>query len=159
MYLKKKLLVAFLTMISLATYAQEAPMKSLKLDDMSAFRTQAGNWQIVGDVAMDRSIDIHPKTEKAPEETGKKKKKEKAAPVSEAPKAVTFTAGKGVLLNINDETKKDNLVTAFEHGDIDLELEVMLPKGSNSGIYLQGRYEVQLFDSWGVKSPSFSDIG
>jgi hypothetical protein len=159
MYLKKNLFMAFLVVISIAAYAQESPMKSLKLDDMSAFRQQAGNWQIVGDVVMDRSVDVHHKTEKAPEETGKKKKKEKSAPVAEAPKAVSFTAGKGILLNINDEAKKDNLVTSFEHGDIELELEVMLPKGSNSGIYLQGRYEVQLFDSWGVKSPSFSDIG
>jgi hypothetical protein len=50
-------------------------------------------------------------------------------------------------------------VSTFEHGDIELEFDVMIPKGSNSGIYLQGRYEVQLFDSWGVKDPSFSDIG
>ena len=38
-------------------------------------------------------------------------------------------------------------------------MQIMLPKGSNSGIYLQGRYEVQLFDSWGVQSPKYSDIG
>lgn len=157
MYLKKKLVMAFLAMICVSAYAQESPMKVLKLDDLSAFRSQAGNWQIVGDVVMDRSVDVHHTTEKVPEETGKKKKKEKAAPAE--PKAVTFTPGTGILLNINNETKKDNLVTSFEHGDIDLEFEVMLPKGSNSGIYLQGRYEVQLFDSWGVKSPSFSDIG
>jgi hypothetical protein len=47
----------------------------------------------------------------------------------------------------------------MEHGDIDLSLDVMLPKGSNSGIYLMGRYEVQLFDSWGVASPTFADMG
>lgn len=35
----------------------------------------------------------------------------------------------------------------------------MLPRGSNSGIYLQGRYEVQLLDSWGVQTPKYSDIG
>src|SRR5690606_20817336 len=43
--------------------------------------------------------------------------------------------------------------------DFDLELEYLLAKGSNSGVYLQGRYEVQLFDSWGVSNPSFSDNG
>ena len=51
------------------------------------------------------------------------------------------------------------MITNFEHGDIELELELMVPKGSNSGIYLQGRYEVQILDSWGVKNPKFSDIG
>jgi hypothetical protein len=72
---------------------------------------------------------------------------------------VTFQPGSGILLNMNDATRKDHLLTTLEHGDIELELEVMIPKGSNSGIYLQGRYEVQLLDSWGVLNPSFSDIG
>ncbi len=53
----------------------------------------------------------------------------------------------------------DNLVTLMEHGDLDLSLEVMIPKGSNSGIYLQGRYEIQVFDSWGKSLPSFDDAG
>jgi hypothetical protein len=35
----------------------------------------------------------------------------------------------------------------------------MMPKGSNSGIYLLGRYEIQLFDSWGVQTPKSSDCG
>jgi hypothetical protein len=38
----------------------------------------------------------------------------------------------------------------MEYGDIDLELEYMMAKESNSGIYLQGRYEIQLMDNWGV---------
>jgi hypothetical protein len=53
----------------------------------------------------------------------------------------------------------DNLITLMEHGDLDLSLEVMIPKGSNSGIYLQGRYEIQVFDSWGKALPSFDDAG
>ena len=138
-------------------YAQES--KTLMLDDMSAFKTQAGNWQIVGDVTIHPFIDIHPAEIHPPIKSGKKNKKSKDLPVLEHPKAVSYLAGKGMLLNLNDETKKDNLVTVFEHGDIELELEVMIPKGSNSGIYLQGRYEVQLLDSWGVKDPKFSDIG
>ena len=81
-----------------------------------------------------------------------KKSREVQQPVAVKPQAVTFQAGTGILLNINDNVKKTNLVSVFEHGDIELEFEVMLPKGSNSGIYLQGRYEVQLFDSWGVKT-------
>jgi hypothetical protein len=31
--------------------------------------------------------------------------------------------------------------------------------GSNSGIYLQGRYEIQLFDSWGIVNPKPGDNG
>lgn len=69
------------------------------------------------------------------------------------------SAGKDVIVNTAQSTKGDHLVSAFEHGDIEVEFEYMVPKGSNSGIYLQGRYEVQIFDSWGKSDPSFSDAG
>ncbi len=139
--------------------AQDAQVKTLSLEDLSAFKPQAGNWQIVGDVTILPEVDIHAAAPIAEPEPGKKKKKSKEVSAVEHSKAVSFTAGKGILLNMNDDAKKDNLVSAFEHGDIDLELEVMLPKGSNSGIYLQGRYEVQLLDSWGVRDAKYSDIG
>ncbi|NJO01592.1 MAG: DUF1080 domain-containing protein [Bacteroidia bacterium] len=70
-----------------------------------------------------------------------------------------YQDGQGILINMNNDTLKDHLLTTWEHGDIELELEVMVPKGSNSGIYLQGRYEVQLLDSWGKADPAYSDIG
>jgi hypothetical protein len=149
-----------IALLSFAASAQQVVMKTLNLNELSEFKPQAGNWQIVGDVLMNPSVDVHHTPIKPIENTGKKKKStEQNTVVKEIPKAVTFTSGKGILLNYNDDTKKDNLVTLFEHGDIDLELEVMIPKGSNSGLYLQGRYEVQLFDSWGVKNATFSDIG
>lgn len=155
----KSIFTTVMLMLGISAYAQDGALKSLPLDDMSAFKTQAGNWQIVGDVTMNPTVDVHHHAEAPAAETGKKKKKSKETAAPQAPQAVTFTTGRGVLLNINDGTKKDNLVTSFEHGDIDLEFEVMLPKGSNSGFYLQGRYEVQLFDSWGAKHAAFSDIG
>ena len=62
---------------------------------------------------------------------------------------------------MNRPTKKDNghLFTNLEHGDIELELDFMMAKGSNAGVYLQGRYEIQMFDSWGVEHPAFFDCG
>ena len=131
----------------------------LDLTDLSAFRPQAGNWQIVGDVVINPELDIHQKTKPELVAEPKKSKKQKHVVVLAVPKPVTFTSGTGILLNMNDDSKKDHLVTNLEHGDLELELEVMLPRGSNSGIYLQGRYEVQLLDSWGVQNPKFSDIG
>jgi hypothetical protein len=157
--MKRFLILLFIVLIAQRNFAQPpSSMQTLRLDDMSAFRPQAGNWQIVGDVLMDPSIDIHGE-QKAPPSDSKGKKKKGNTPEPPPRQAVTATAGKGILLNMNDHSKKDNLVTSLEHGDIELELEVMIPKGSNSGIYLQGRYEVQLLDSWGVSNPSFSDIG
>lgn len=157
MYILKHCIASFLFMACVTSLsAQDSAAKTLSLDDMSAFKPQSGNWQIVGDVTMDPAVDIH-QQETTAEVPVKKKKKNQ--PVAQPPRAVTFQAGKGILLNMNDAVKKDNLITNFEHGDIELELEVMIPKGSNSGIFLQGRYEVQLLDSWGVKNPMFSDIG
>ena len=59
--------------------------------------------------------------------------------------------GIGVLANVQTEEAKGHLFTGWSHSDIELDLEVMMPKGSNSGIYFQSRYEIQLFDSWGIK--------
>ena len=42
-----------------------------------------------------------------------------------------------------------NLRTTGEFEDFNLKLQVNIPKGSNSGIYLRGIYEVQVFDSYG----------
>ncbi|MGE0103850.1 MAG: DUF1080 domain-containing protein [Blastocatellales bacterium] len=53
-----------------------------------------------------------------------------------------------------------NLVTDRRFGDVELYLEFMLAKGSNSGVYLQGLYEVQIFDSWGsTEEMTTSDCG
>ncbi|MEQ1588035.1 MAG: family 16 glycoside hydrolase [Cyclobacteriaceae bacterium] len=154
-----KFRVIFLLTLALCAGLANAQTKTLTLQDLSDFKPQAGNWLIVGDATMNPDVDIHEKTAVSlPEET-KKGKKAKAAILPAKPQAVTFTKGTGILLNMNDDKKKDHLISVFEHGDIELELEVMLPKGSNSGIYLQGRYEIQLLDSWGVKNPKYSDIG
>jgi hypothetical protein len=42
-----------------------------------------------------------------------------------------------------------NLRTEQEFEDFNLKLEVKCPKGSNSGVYLRGLYEVQVADSYG----------
>ena len=51
-----------------------------------------------------------------------------------------------------------NLRTEREFEDFRLTLETRLPKSGNSGIFLRGRYEVQVADSFGV-TPSTSTIG
>jgi 3-keto-disaccharide hydrolase len=66
--------------------------------------------------------------------------------------------GRGVLIN-GALGKTTNLVSEMLHADLQLHLEFMVPKGSNSGIFLMGRYEVQIADSFGAKSLSFSDCG
>ena len=117
---KSYLVLIALVFTLTGVYSQE--LKTLALEDLSAFKPQAGNWQIVGDVTINPNIDIHPPQVQEPVETGKKNKKSKKLSSPEHPMAVTYSMGRGILLNMNNEVKKDNLVTAFEHGDIELEL-------------------------------------
>ena len=44
-----------------------------------------------------------------------------------------------------------NLVTDDTFMDFKLHIEFRYPKGSNSGIYLRGRYEIQIVDSKGLE--------
>ena len=46
-----------------------------------------------------------------------------------------------------------NIVSNEKFGDVELYLEFLVSKGSNSGVYLQGLYEVQIFDSYGSSEP------
>lgn len=73
-------------------------------------------------------------------------------------KAFEITEGQGVFLNSPDE-RTVNLISHKEHGDVSLHVEFMVPKGSNSGVYLQARYEVQVLDSWGNIDLKHSDCG
>jgi hypothetical protein len=52
-----------------------------------------------------------------------------------------------------------NILTEHKFGDCTVEVEVMVPKGSNSGIYLMGKYEVQILDSYGKKKVTYQDMG
>jgi Domain of Unknown Function (DUF1080) len=73
-----------------------------------------------------------------------------------------FAAEKGdrILLNADDGRGVD-LLTETEHGDCELSIEFNVPKGSNSGVYFQGQYEVQVFDSYGKKDAElkYGDCG
>jgi len=42
-----------------------------------------------------------------------------------------------------------DLYSEAKFGDARIEVEVMVPKGSNSGIYVMGEYEIQVLDSFG----------
>jgi hypothetical protein len=130
-----------LTISARLGFAQPEPMPGipLSLNDLSAFAPATANWQVVGNVRADLA------------------------------KANTLTTqkGTGVLVNLPlakapadpQNPAKYDLFTTLQHGDIDLELDYMMASTSNSGIYLQGRYEVQLRDSWSIRTPNVHDNG
>ena len=73
-------------------------------------------------------------------------------------KQFAIEAGSGVFVN-GEKGKTVNLITREEFGDCEAHIEFCVPKNSNSGIYFAGRYEVQVFDSFGVTKEKYSDCG
>src|SRR5436190_23230894 len=110
---------------------ESTAQKEISLNDLSFFKDPAKSWSIVGDV------------------TGDLDKSE----------VIQSSPGTGILLNQPVNKNGADLYTQSEFGDVDLELDYMMAKHSNSGIYLQGRYEYQLLDSWTVENPTSGDNG
>ena len=70
-----------------------------------------------------------------------------------------FKAVNGELVNdpvqeSGNHVHYGNLRTIAEFEDFNLSLEVNVPSGNNSGIYLRGMYEIQVFDSYGKELDS-----
>lgn len=74
----------------------------------------------------------------------------------ENPRRLIARPGAGVLVN-GPGGRTKHLISKVEHGDVRVHVEFMVPKGSNSGVYLQGRYEIQILDSYGKKQLAYSD--
>lgn len=98
--------------------------------DLATWRKPSGNWLIAGTVSL----------------------------AGDNPRLLTTTEGMGVLVN-GPKGKTSNLVSVEEFGDAQIHVEWLVPKGSNSGVYVMGRYEVQVFDSFGNPNPGASDAG
>lgn len=118
-------------LVFLAAHAPSAraqPLDILSLNDLSEFREANDGWLIAGDAwGLWDSTDL----ERAP--------------------------GTGVLMYVPESDDDSRLATNWTHGDLILELDYLVPKGSASGILLQGRYEVKIADSWGVERPHMAD--
>jgi len=75
---------------------------------------------------------------------------------------------KGCLINAVDvdwrnakPRKGVDIYTEEKYGDCTVKLELLLTKGSNSGVYLMGEYEVQVADSFGKENDKLTqgDMG
>jgi hypothetical protein len=87
-------------------------------DDLASWQAPTGQWFIAGGAAMD----------------------------STNPRRLTTEPGRGVLVN-GKEGVTDNLVSRRQFGDVEVQLEFMVPRRSNSGVKLQGLYEIQIADT------------
>ena len=105
---------------------------SIPLTDLSAFKEPGNSWTLVGDVTVDMNM----------------------------VNAVKSTKGTGILLNTSTPKKPGfDLYTIKEYGDMILELDYLVAKGANSGIFLQSNYEIQIEDSWTLTNPVSSSNG
>jgi hypothetical protein len=103
----------------------------LSSGDMSAFREPTGEWMVVSEAMM------NPENERL----------------------ISTRPGTGTIVNGLEGDRAPMLFTEMEYGDAELHVEFMIPRGSNSGIYFQGRYELQILDSWGVEELGSGDCG
>ena len=58
-----------------------------------------------------------------------------------------------------DDGRGSDLMTTESFSDYQLHLEFNVPKGSNSGVYNRGLFEIQVFDSFGKEPIGFHDCG
>ena len=84
-----------------------------------------------------------------------------AAMSTSDPRQIAFSAkgGKGLPQLVNTQSRGVDIYTIRKFGDCTIKLEVMVPKGSNSGIYVMGEYEIQILDSFGKAKVGAGDIG
>lgn len=114
-----------------STGANAQTNQTITLQNLSAFKDPGESWQIAGGVRGSLEKENYLETD----------------------------SGNGILINTPEGHNGRDLYTKLTHGDMDLALDFMMAKGSNSGIYLQGRYEIQLRDSWTVNVPTAADNG
>ncbi len=112
-----------------AAWADENPIHLFNGKDLAGWKKPTGTWQVAGGVSLDPAN----------------------------PEKLILKAGQGVLVN-NPEGHTSDLVTEAEFGDFEGHFEFLISKHSNSGIYLMGRYELQIYDSFGVEKDAYPGI-
>jgi 3-keto-disaccharide hydrolase len=65
-----------------------------------------------------------------------------------SPNKLVVKEGGSDVINVQPAS---NLVSDEKYGDCTVEVEFLIPKGSNSGVYLMGEYEVQIYDTFDKK--------
>lgn len=81
--------------------------------------------------------------------------------LSDKPKELTAVPGTGVVAALAKLQLggNNNLNSKQKFGDCELHLEFLIGKGCNSGVKLQGRYEIQLYDSHDREKPTAKECG
>jgi len=84
----------------------------------------------------------------------------KAKLAASDPKQLERIEGTGEMINLTPaHGASQDVYSKAKFGDCRIELEVMVPQGSNSGIYVMGEYEIQVLDSYGKEKMGSGDMG
>lgn len=130
---KRLLLPLFLAVLLAPAAARPAENGWIDLigdKELESWKEPRGAWQIAGDAEID----------------------------PQNPRLLKAKPGKGVIVN-GPKGNAPNLFSKQPFQDVEAHFEFMVPKRSNSGVKFEGLYEIQIFDSFGVKKPTASDCG
>jgi len=113
-----------------ATAAEEGQPSAAAEDIFAAWHQPTGDWYIAGDAMLD----------------------------PDNPRGLAGKPGAGVLIN-GTAGRAKSLVTKQTFVDVEIYLEFMVAKGSNSGVIFHGNYEIQILDSHGIEKPTAGHCG
>ena len=120
---------AFLGLVEASTVTVDGAQMLFNGKDLTGWRKPTGTWTVVKGVSLDPAD----------------------------AKSFVITPGQGVLVNSTNSHTVD-LITEAEFGDMQAHVEFCITKHSNSGVYLMGRYEMQVYDSYGVAKDHYPGI-
>jgi hypothetical protein len=76
------------------------------------------------------------------------------------PKQLERIEGTGAMINLTPaHGASQDIYSKARFGDCRIEVQVMVPQGSNSGVYVMGEYEIQVLDSFGKQKMGSGDMG
>jgi hypothetical protein len=67
----------------------------------------------------------------------------------------------GTLVSTRGQRRTNHLVSKLHFRDAEIHVEFMLPQktSGNSGVYIHGNYELQIYNSFGKEEPEMGDMG
>jgi hypothetical protein len=129
--LKFSLFLLLYTCQGIVAQSTREGIVNISLTDLSAFKAPGKNWVIASDAHSDLL----------------------------KPLVMEPVRGTGIVLSRYSDNNGTNLETSLEFGDLELEFDFMLARNTHAGVLLQGRYEINLNDSWAKTVPNFTDCG
>ena len=129
LYRQLLIIAVLLTLAPASSFGADQAQKLFDGKDFAGWRKPTGTWTVAKDVSADPAD----------------------------PAKFIIAPGQGVAVN-GPTGRTVELITESEFADVEVHVEFCVPKHSNSGVYLMGRYEIQVYDSFGVEKDQYPGI-